>query len=303
MNAPGQPRIRGPRATAPLSPLDPRINAWRPGLADVALAGRVSVSHYAAPVLRMVTATTAPLHAAPDPASALVSELFHGEVFAVLEDERGWAWGQAADDSYVGYVPTAALGPVARADAGTKEARVGPGDALVFLAPALKAPSLVTLPALSRLIVGEASSDFLEVAAGPHTGRFVHRRHLIGPEPASDAVAHALRFLGSPYRWGGRTRSGIDCSGLVQVALRLAGQPARRDSDMLFADAGPDVRPAERARGDIVWWPGHIGLLVDSQTLLHANAFWMTVVAEPLADVEARIGAAPQCRRPRPAIA
>jgi cell wall-associated NlpC family hydrolase len=298
-----QTRITGPRRAAPLSPLDPRTSAWRPGLADIALAGLVSVSHFAAPVLRMVTATTAPLHAGPDPGCEMVSELLHGETFAVLEEERGWAWGQARDDSYVGYVPASALGPVATAGAGMAGVRVGPGDALLFAAPAIKAPVPATLPALSRLIVVDAPGDFCPVAAGPHSGRFVHRRHLMRPGPAADPVAIARGFLGSPYRWGGRTRAGIDCSGLVQVALRLAGQPARRDSDMLFADAGPDLAPAERARGDIAWWPGHIGLLVDSQTLLHANAHWMAVVTEPLADVEARIGAPPQCRRPRPAVA
>lgn len=293
-------RITGPRNAAPLSPLDPRIAAWRPGLADIALAPLVAVSHYAAPVLRMVSAASAPLHTAPDPESALASELLHGEIFAVLEDERGWSWGQARDDGHVGYLPSAALGPPAEAP-GAREVRVGPGDALVFAAPALKSPAPATLPALGRLLVGDAEGDFLPVVAGPNAGRFVHRCHVRAPDPAADPVATAMGFLGTPYRWGGRTRAGIDCSGLVQIAWRLAGRPARRDSDMLFADAGPEVGPGERRRGDLAWWPGHVGLLVDPDTLLHANAHWMAVVAEPLADAEARIGAAPRCRRPMPA--
>lgn len=296
-------RITGPRDAGPLSPLDPRTSAWRPGLADIALADRVSVSHYAVPVLRMVTARSAPLLVAPEPDAEMASELLHGECFAVLEEERGFAWGQARDDGYVGYLPASALGPVEPVVAGTAEARVGPSDALLFDAPALKAPAPVTLPALSRLVVGEETGDFLAVAAGPHRGRYVHRRHLLGPDRPADPVAIAHGFLGSPYRWGGRTRAGIDCSGLVQLALRLAGRPARRDSDMLFADAGPEVAPAARARGDLAWWPGHVGLLVDPETILHANAHWMAVVTEPLVDVEARIGAAPRCRRLAPAAA
>ncbi len=290
-------RIAGPRCAGPLSALDPRTAAWRPGLADIALAPVVAVSHYALPVLRMVTATTAPMHAAPSEGAELVSELLHGETVAVLEDERGWSWGQARDDGYVGYLPSSALGPVAEA-AGAREVRVGPGDALLFPAPALKAPAVGTLPALSRLLVREGEGEFLPVVAGPHAGRFVHRRHLRGADAAADPVAMAMGFLGTPYRWGGRTRAGIDCSGLVQVALRLAGHPARRDSDMLFADAGPDVAAEARARGDLAWWPGHIGILLDPSTLLHANAHWMATVAEPLADVEARLGAAPRCRSP-----
>ncbi len=298
-----QSRITGPRRTGPLSPLDPRVTPWRPGLADIALAGAVTVSHYAAPVLRMVTAASAPLHVAPAAGSELASELFHGELFALLEEERGWAWGQARDDGYVGYVPSAALG-APWAAAGTGEADggpcrwVGPGDALLFAAPALKAPVVATLPAGSRLAVEVGESGFLAIAAGPFTGRFVHERHLGAPDPEADPVEIAFGFRGSPYRWGGRTRAGIDCSGLVQMAFRLAGRPARRDSDMQFADA-PEAVPADAVRrGDLAWWPGHIGMLVDAGTLLHANAHWMAVVAEPLADVAARIGAAPQFRRP-----
>ncbi|MFN7173630.1 MAG: C40 family peptidase [Thermaurantiacus tibetensis] len=292
-------RISGRRFAAPLSPLDPRIAPWRPDLADIALAGLVAVPHYAAPVLRSVAAESAMLHTRPEADSEAASELLHGETFAVLEEARGWAWGQARADGYVGYVRTEALAPALGPPAGPVwDATVGPGDALRFAAPAVKAPVVGVLPAGSRLHVREADEAFVMIADGSFAGQFVHRRHLLPAGGAADPVEVAKQFLGAPYRWGGRTRAGVDCSGLVQMAWRLCGRPARRDSDMLVADAGPEVPPEERARGDLAWWPGHVGLLVDSGTLLHANAHWMAVVVEPLADVVARIGTPARCRRP-----
>lgn len=277
-------RVAGPRDAGRLGALDPRTAAWRTDLADIALAGRVGAPAYAAPVLRSNRGESTMLLSAPAAGSVAVSELLPGEGFAVLEEVSGWCWGWSVHDHYVGYVPAAALCPHRQ-----PTHMAGPGDVLLFSAPDIKAPVLGALPAGARLETADCGVEaFRACGAG-----FVHRAHLLGADgdPGLDWAAVAEGFRGAPYRWGGRTRTGIDCSGLVQVARMLAGRPTRRDSDMQAADAAPVAR-AEARRGDIACWPGHIGVLLDSMTLLHATAFRMAVVVEPLRQVEDRVGAA-----------
>ncbi|MFA7440498.1 MAG: NlpC/P60 family protein [Sphingomonadaceae bacterium] len=285
-------RINGPRRFGPLEPLDRRLAAWRPGLADIALADLIAASNYASPVQMRLGALSAPLLAAPAPDATMVSELLHGEGFAVLDRAEGWAWGYCLADHYVGYVAVDAL--VMPADEGN-EARIGPGDGLLFARPSIKATTIATLPMGAVIDWHPHDEQFVQIASGPYAGRFLHRRHLL-PEGA-DRVDLALHFLGAPYRWGGRSRAGVDCSGLVQVASQLSGQPLRRDTDMQAADI--QARVATASRGDLAWWPGHIGIMLDETRLLHANARWMRCVIEPLADVIARAGGDAVLLRPQ----
>lgn len=270
------------------APPDPRTAAFRPDLADIALAGQVVVPHYAEAVVREVVAVRAPLLVAPATDAVAASELLLGERFLLFDSGSGFGWGQGAHDLYVGHVALEALGP----EAPGERLLVGPGDALLFAQPRVKAPVVAEIPAGAELVLDAADDRFLRVAAGPFAGCFLHRRHVMPHPFAGDWVTLAEAFMGTPYRWGGRSRAGVDCSGLIQVAWKLAGRTARRDSDMLFADAGADL-PADAPprRGDIAWWPGHIGVMVDSTRLLHANAFHMTTLVEPLAEVAARAAA------------
>jgi hypothetical protein len=290
-----QVRVAGPVLTGEGTDLDPREAAFRPDLADIALAGRIAVPHYARPVLREVQMARATLRGEPGEEAPAVSQLLLGERFALLDVSGATGWGYGLHDHYVGYLDLAALGPVAEM-AGDRRL-VGPGDGLILAEPRVKASVVAEVPAGAELVVKTEDERFCEVVAGPFEGGFVHLKHLV--DPGLDWVGVAEGFLGSPYRWGGRSRTGVDCSGLIQLAWKLAGRPARRDSDMLFADAGEEVADgAPLQRGDVAWWPGHIGVMVDEARLLHANAFWMTTLIEPLAVVAERAGAWPRIRRP-----
>ena len=293
-------RISGPRIAEPLGPLDRRVNAWREDLADIALAGQVAVPHYARPVPHRVLRQV-PMLSADSSSSAAVSELLPGEQFAVLDSGHGHAWGFSVADHYVGHVPLDALAP---ADVGP-QGMIGPGDALLFRAPSVKAEVAATLPLGARTGWQDHDERFVMLTDGAHRGCFLHRRHLLpgGGDTSLDWVEVALSFVGAPYRWGGRSRAGIDCSGLIQLSRQVAGHVCRRDSDMQFADLDEDVPPDAARRGDIAWWPGHIGILLDGGMLLHANAHWMACRIEPLADVVARAAggsgpAEPRVRRP-----
>lgn len=257
------------------------MHAVRRDIADIALANRVFAPHYAQAERAHIIAAFADLRAAPSADAPAVSQLLHGEAFAIIDNAAGWAWGYGIHDGYVGYVASAALG-----EAPAPSHVVSAREAIVFAQADIKSSVVETLPIGARFSV-EAAGSFLRTARG-----FIHERHArpIG-EADADPVAVAERLIGAPYRWGGRGAGGIDCSGLVQLALALAGIAAPRDSDMQ-ADLGDAIADgALLQRGDLVFFPGHVGLMADSETIVHANAHWMAVTREPLADVVARIDA------------
>lgn len=265
---------------------DPRVKAIRPDLADVALAGLYFAPHYAQPVARGVIAPSTPVRGAPDASATAITELLHGEIFHMLDARGGWAWGYCGHDHYVGYLPIDALGePVA-------PSHVTTGAAPLFSGADIKSPIKSLYPAQAKL-AGTIEGNFLKTEGG-----FVHMRH-VRPiaDIEADWAAVAERHLGSPYVWGGRGGLGHDCSGLVQTALAACGIAAPRDTDQQAEAIGTLLDDhAELRRGDIVFFPGHVGFMADAERLIHANAHWMAVTIEPLADVVARL--ADQHERP-----
>jgi hypothetical protein len=276
----GTQRPEGFRLEGPSQRPDPRTHAYRPDIADIDLAGILFAPHYARAEHCRCVADAATLYSAPAKDARAVSQLVHGEGFALIDKAGGWAWGRCLHDDYVGYLRADALGPM---DAPTH--RVIAPLALVFAHPDIKAPVLKTL-AIGAQVAGAEENGFLRIDDG-----YIHARHvapLDAVEP--DAVAVAERLIGAPYRWGGRGADGVDCSGLVQRALELAGIAAPRDSDMQREQLGePLPEDAPLRRGDLLFFPGHVGMMADGDMLLHANAFWMSTVIEPLADVIERL--------------
>jgi cell wall-associated NlpC family hydrolase len=163
----------------------------------------------------------------------------------------------------------------------------------VFPGPSIKLPPIEALPLGARISVARVADRM----AVTHAGAYVPAAHLkpIG-ENEADFVAVAERFLGVPYLWGGKTALGLDCSGLVQIALAACGIPCRRDTDMQEQAIGKPVAAngahSDLQRGDLVFWKGHVAIARDHATLVHANAFHMTVAIEPVADAIARIRSA-----------
>lgn len=262
---------------------DARTHAWRADIADAALEGRVESAHFVHPVPHRLTGGAARMmRLKPDHGSVAVSELLPGERFDVLHSDGGWAWGYSAHDRYVGYIEADAL----RTDAPARTHRTTVPTALAFSRPDIKSDVLYTLPMNAEIAAEVYDEAFLRTTRGV----FIHKRHVgdIGTF-ASDPVAVAALFAGSPYKWGGRTQAGIDCSGLVQIALEACGIACPRDSDLQAAALGRALEGDGYRRGDLVFFPGHVGIMIDGARLLHANAFFMATVVEPLADVTARL--------------
>ena len=256
------------------------MHAVRPDVADIALADLVFAPHYAKAMPRTVIAASAMLRTKPSEDSPAGSQLLMGEMFHVLDATAGWAWGYCGRDHYVGYVRLEALGA---AEASTHIVSVR--EAILFEKPDIKSRALSTLSLGARLD-GVIEKDFLTSSNG-----FVHCRHVAPVETQfDDPVTTAEQLLGTPYLWGGRGAGGVDCSGLVQLALSLRGIACPRDSDQQRESLGISVPiDTKLQRGDLIFFPGHVGFMVDEESLLHANAWWMAVTVEPLRTVIDRL--------------
>ncbi|MBB5753925.1 NlpC/P60 family protein [Prosthecomicrobium pneumaticum] len=278
------------------APPDRRIAAHRPDLADRRLEGLVAAGQFVEGERWRIALASVPLRAAPRPDLPFETEALRGEVVRVFEETiEGWAWGQIETDGYVGYFSADALGPLAP----EPTHRVIVPRTFLYPAPDLRRPPREALSLGATLALGEAVETrgtlYRMTADGAAAVVDRHVAPLDAPH-ADDWVAVAEGFLGAPYLWGGRTSLGLDCSALVQLSLAACGIAAPRDSDLQESAVG---RPAEGPprRGDLVFWPGHVGLVAADETLLHASGFQMQVVREPLAGAIARIGAPRSIRR------
>lgn len=270
------------------SSLDRRLHVFRPDLADKRLEGQVAAAKFVDGTTKQVRAPIAPMRKAPDAALGLENEALLGELVTVFEETGGWSWGQLQRDGYVGYFPSAALS----ADIHAATHRVRATATFIYPEPNIKRAPLAHLSLNAQLtaVREDASGRFLELA----TGGFVIARHVVPLDNcASDFVEIAEQLLYTPYLWGGRSRLGLDCSALVQLSLEAAGRDCPRDTDLAAAAIGEAVPVSndldDLKRGDIVYWPGHCGIMIDAVMLLHANGFHMATVIEPLSQAVRRI--------------
>jgi cell wall-associated NlpC family hydrolase len=263
--------------------LDPRLNAFRPDLADEMLRGRIDAERFAAGELYEIADAIVPMHSAARYDAGRMTELLYGERVKVFAVEEGWAWVKAAHDGYVGYVPASAL----RKEITSSAHRVGVPLTFLYAAPDLKSPPEAALPMNARVEILELSDKF----ARTRNGRYIFAGHLKPlTSHEADFVAVAEQFLHVPYLWGGKTFHGLDCSGLIQTAMHASGLACPRDTDMQEAELGTPLHEYNALkRGDLLFWKGHTGVMVDSERLLHANAHHMMVTIEPLSRVITRI--------------
>ena len=246
------------------------------------LQGQVTVERFVEGELRRVVAPFADLLRSPG--GARDRQLIGGDAVDVFEQQGGLAFVQARKDGYVGYVAEQALGILPEPTHWV----VAPASH-AYAAPDIKSPDRAGLVFGASVAVTAELKAFFETSAGT----FIPKPHLwpIGKRFADPVTAAQLHF-GAPYLWGGNTVRGIDCSGLVQAGLLAAGIDCPADSDLQEPALGsPLAHDAELRRGDLLFWKGHVGIMADTGTLLHANAHHMAVAYEPVAAAIARIEA------------
>ncbi|PWK59837.1 C40 family peptidase [Roseicyclus mahoneyensis] len=262
--------------------LDPRVTPSNGRVAHVSLEGEVEAERFVKGRWMMVQQPM--VNITDTPRGARVSQLLFGERFLALETDEGFSFGMAERDGYCGYILSGAL-------TGAEEAThwvVAPATHLYPKHDIKTAPD-VALFFGSRVKVTGERDRFCRI----QTGHYIPAQHLMPVKARfSDPVGIADLFLGTPYLWGGCSRWGIDCSGLVQAALAACGLDCPRDSDQQEASLGdPLPESAPLQRGDLVFWRGHVGIMANEIMLLHANAHHMAVAYEPLDEAVARIGA------------
>lgn len=262
--------------------LDPRLTPSNGRVAHVSLEGEVEAERFVKGRWMMVQQPM--VNITDTPRGARVSQLLFGERFLALETDEGFSFGMAERDGYCGYILSGAL-------TGAEDAThwvVSPATHLYGKHDIKAAPDVALFFGSQVKVTGERDG-FLRI----QTGHYIPNQHLMPIQARfSDPVGIADLFLGTPYLWGGCSRWGIDCSGLVQTALLACGIECPRDSDQQQAALGQDVAENEPLqRGDLVFWRGHVGIMSNDTMLLHANAHHMAVAYEPLYEAVERIGA------------
>lgn len=237
-----------------------------------------------------VTAGVAPVRNGPRPDAMQETQLLAGECFTLEREEAGFGFGASALGGYEGWVDMAALSAPALIPTHTVKAL----RTYVFSEPDLKSAPVCLISLNAKIAGGRRSGRYVEA----QRMGWVFEPHLraVGEEFEPDWVAVAERFLHTPYFWGGKESLGLDCSGLIQTAMEAAGLACPRDSGPQEAWAKANwerVEPGEDfeglKRGDLVFWPGHVGVMTSPETLLHANGHHMMTVAEPLSRTAMRI--------------
>ena len=267
---------------------DPRLTPARPDVAAKYLEGKVAAARFVEGETLEIAEAIAPLRQAPSSEAELMTQALKGERVTIYDrNGEGWAWGQLGGDGYVGWLPDASL---ARPQ-GSPTHKVIAIRTFAFPGPSIKLPPLNTLVMASLLSIAREDGAF----AVTREGWYVPRQHLGDLDRFErDFVGVAERFIGTPYLWGGKSGFGIDCSGLVQIALNAAGTGCPRDSDMQQNGLGRDVGPAPSSRlqrGDLIFWKGHVAIARDATSIVHANAHHMATTIESIHDAIARIKA------------
>lgn len=230
------------------------------------------------------------LKSAPRPDAGLDTQLLYGDRVTVFEEAEGFAWLKAERDGYVGYASSAGLS--AKVDDATHVVAVP--RTFSYREADMKKTATAAYSLGSRVKIGGAAETRGLAYALLPSGEALVASHLrtLG-EAVSDYVSVAELLENTPYLWGGASAFGIDCSGLVQLSMRMAGKTVLRDTDMQASsigevlDIGEDL--AGLQRGDLVFWKGHVAIMVDAETIIHANGHTMTVAREPLREAVDRI--------------
>ncbi len=259
--------------------MDRRLTPFSGRIAHLSLQGQVEAEGFTAGEDHRIALPLVDLLRSPN--GARERQLWLGEAFTVIDTRDDHAFGFAQKDGYCGWLPLAAL------TQGTTTHWVASVGTHLYPEPRVQAHELAALPMGAEVEVIGQSGIFAQTPLG-----FIPARHLLPlGQSLRDPVAVAETLLGTPYLWGGNSRAGVDCSGLVQLGLHACGMVSAGDADLQESLGLPIADTDPLQRGDLLFWRGHVAMIVDEARLIHANGHSMSVAYEPITACIARIQA------------
>ncbi|EJF75455.1 C40 family peptidase [Bartonella alsatica] len=266
---------------------DPRLYAFRDDLADKRLETEVTAQCFVQGEKKRVNIPVAGLFKENNKKSEMQTECLFGEELLVFEQGKTMSWVQSLKDGYVGYIDTTVL-----CTSTVKQTHiVSVPRTFQYFQADLHGPMEYPLSMGSKVSV----VDEIEVRGTMYSileeGKAIITNHLspIG-RVYEDYVTVAEMFIRTPYLWGGVSGFGIDCSGLLQLSMIMTDQMVLRDTDMQQKTIGNQLTDNDKLqRGDLIFWKGHVAIMVDDENIIHANGFSMDVTIEPLEKTIMRI--------------
>lgn len=217
--------------------------------------------------------------------SSLETECLFGEMVEILQDHLDWFYCKLTTDNYCGWVKKSSLGQI-------KEAthRVLAKRTFIYEDKNAKSNTLLYLPMGAKLAIEDIKSGWAETSFSNDNKiqvGYVPLIHIVKIDhKVLDWVDIAQQLDGTPYKWGGRDTVGIDCSALLQLSYQAYGQIIPRNTLQQVRLNKPTIEKMScLKRGCVIFWNGHVGIMIDQINCIHANAFHMKTVTEPLVKI------------------
>ena len=260
---------------------DRRITAIRKDIASDYFKGLIKRKKFVEGVKHTVISNYSPLHSSKS--STISSQLLFGEQVYVFDQSNGWSWVQGMRDGYVGYTPSKNL----KKQRIKSSHKVSSLRTFVYSSSNIKSDVITYLSLNSLVLISDRRNNFVKIK---NLGWCFKNDFEKISKSNFNIVELSKKYLGTPYLWGGRDSMGIDCSGLVLNIMQMNCINFPRDTDLQESFVTKSIKYEKNLRaGDLVFWKGHVAMMVDKKNIIHANAFHMITNIEPLQTVKKRI--------------